>query len=116
MLQANGIKLLENSQTHKFTTGVPGKEGGAAVFGCTEEMSGRYVSVQIRGHSQILTVCEIQVFQGRDTAIHDSRAEEAGLSAASFSGADPLKGRKGSCLRPRAPGGPAGPLGAMIKS
>ena len=47
-----------------FLVGVPGKEGGAAVFGCDSPLSGRFVSVQIPGHSQILTVCEIQVFQG----------------------------------------------------
>ncbi|XP_074652005.1 uncharacterized protein LOC141906622 [Tubulanus polymorphus] len=47
--------------THKGA--VPGGRYGLAKIKCDQKISGKYVSVEIKGDNEILTVCEIFVFQ-----------------------------------------------------
>ena len=41
----------------------PGGDGGAAIVDCVSPLQGSIVSVKIKGDAEVLTVCEIQVFQ-----------------------------------------------------
>ncbi|XP_074653277.1 uncharacterized protein LOC141907512 [Tubulanus polymorphus] len=59
----NDRNFLSNSLCAKFQGAVPGGKNGMADIQCSQPMRGKYVSIQIPGQQEIISVSEVAVMQ-----------------------------------------------------